>query len=88
MLIQVISAHSEFGPVNSDSVLWRVQPATLITSASEHSGHSDVGPKQLCSEHMKFNACLAVNKASCLFSDLLIDLVPHYPEIVTLYLLL
>ena len=33
-----------FGLVNSDSILWRVRPATLVTSASEHNGHSDLGP--------------------------------------------
>ena len=37
-------SHGEFGPVNSDSILWRVWPATLLTSASEHNGHSDLGP--------------------------------------------
>ena len=42
--IQVMSAHGEFGHVNSDSILWRVRPATLVTSASEHNGHSDLGP--------------------------------------------
>ncbi|KAI0241161.1 hypothetical protein LSAT2_000921 [Lamellibrachia satsuma] len=38
---KVISAHGEFGPVNSDSILLRDRPATLVTSASEHS---DFGP--------------------------------------------
>ena len=33
----------EFGPVNSESIFWRVRPATLVTSASEHNGHSDLG---------------------------------------------
>ena len=32
--IQVMSVHGEFGPVNSDSIFWRVQPTTLVTSAS------------------------------------------------------
>ena len=51
-----MSAHGEFGPVNLDSIFWRVQPATLVTSASEHNGHSDLGTnKRLCSEYMKFN---------------------------------
>ena len=36
--IQVISAHGEFGPVNSENILWRLQPATLATSASEPIG--------------------------------------------------
>ena len=39
----MMSAHGEFDPVNSDSVLWRVRPATLVTSVSEHNGHSDLG---------------------------------------------
>ena len=42
--IQVMSAHDEFGPVNSDSILWRVRPATVVTPASEHKGHRDLGP--------------------------------------------
>ena len=42
--IQVMLAHGEFGLVNSDSILWRIQPATLVTSASEHNRHSDLGP--------------------------------------------
>ena len=41
---QVMSAQGEFGPVNSDSILWRLRSATLVTSASEHNGHSDLGP--------------------------------------------
>ena len=27
-----------------DSILWSDRPATLITSASEHNGHRDLGP--------------------------------------------
>ena len=42
--IQMMPAHGEFDPVNSNSILWRVRPATLVTSASEHNGHSDLGP--------------------------------------------
>ena len=42
--IQVMLAHSEYGPVNLDSIFWSVQPATLVTSDSEHNGHSDLGP--------------------------------------------
>ena len=42
--IQVMLAHVEFDPVNLDSILWRVRPATLVTSTSEHNGHSDLGP--------------------------------------------
>ena len=41
--IQMMLAHGEFGPVNLDSNLWRIWPATLVTSASEHNGHSDFG---------------------------------------------
>ncbi|KAI0229801.1 hypothetical protein LSAT2_019769 [Lamellibrachia satsuma] len=37
-------ALKEFGPVNSDSIRWRLRPATLVTSASELKGHSDLGP--------------------------------------------
>ena len=58
--IQVMTAHGEFGPVNSDSILWRGRPATLVTSASEHNGI--VISKRLCSEHMKFNVGLSANK--------------------------
>ena len=39
-----MSAHGEFGPANLDSIVWRVRPATQVTSASEHKGHSDLGP--------------------------------------------
>ena len=39
-----MSALGDFGPVNSDSILWRVRTATLVTSASEHNGHKDIGP--------------------------------------------
>ena len=42
--IQVMAAHGEFGPVNSDSILWRVWPGTMATSASQHNGQSDLGP--------------------------------------------
>ena len=42
--IQVLSAHGQFGPVDSDSILSRVRPATLVTLASEHNGHSDLDP--------------------------------------------
>ena len=30
--IQVMMAHGEFGLVNSDSIVWRIRPATLLTS--------------------------------------------------------
>ena len=43
-MIQVMSAHGEFGQVKSDSIFLRVRPATMLTSASEHNGHSDLGP--------------------------------------------
>ena len=43
---KVMSAHCEFGPVNSDSILLRDRPATLVTSASEHS---DFGPNDCIS---------------------------------------
>ena len=39
-----MSTHGEFGPVTSDSIFWRVRPATLVASASEHNGHNDLGP--------------------------------------------
>ena len=42
--IQVMSVHGKFGPLNSDSIVWRVRRATLVTSASEHNEHSDLGP--------------------------------------------
>ena len=42
--IQVMLAQGEFGPVNSDNILWRRRTATLLTSASEHNGHSGLGP--------------------------------------------
>ena len=30
------------GQHSSDSILWRIWPATLVTSALEHNGHSDL----------------------------------------------
>ena len=36
--IQVMSANGGFGPVNSDSNLWRVRPATVVTSKRVCSG--------------------------------------------------
>ena len=42
------AASVDTGHVGS-SIFWRVRPATLVTSASEHNGHSD-----LCS-----NDCVA-----------------------------
>ena len=42
--IQVMAAHCEFSLVNLDSILWKVWPATLVTLASEHNGHIDLGP--------------------------------------------
>ena len=39
--MQVVSAHGEFGPVNSDSIFWRIRPATLVISASDHNGPND-----------------------------------------------
>ena len=38
---KVMSAHGEFGPGNSESIIVRDRPATLVTSALEHS---DFGP--------------------------------------------
>ena len=74
--IQVMSAHSEFSPVNSNSILWRVQPSTLVTSASEHNGHSDLGPSDCVASTLNL-MCLSVNKAFYLFFHSLIDLFPH-----------
>ena len=34
----------DVGSVNLDSIFWIVRPATLVTSASVHNGHSDLGP--------------------------------------------
>ena len=74
-----MSAHGEFGQVNSDSILWRVRPATLVASASEHNGHSDLSSDDCVASKFNvcLNVCLSVNKAFYLFSHLLIDLFPH-----------
>ena len=68
-----MSGHGEFGPVNSDNILWSLRPATLVTS--EHSGHDDLGPNDCVSNTRGLMYVLLRMKH--IFSPLLIDLVPH-----------
>ena len=39
-----MSAHGKLGPMNSDSIFFRVRPGTLATSTSEQNEHSDLDP--------------------------------------------